>query len=163
VVGEQGGHIAEPAPLTGPLAQACIATRPARIHEAATLALPLTHRDSSNQPGVITTRSRRRLQLHEWIDRACDQATSFERELYIDCDGPSDTWLTELQTILEPTAAGLKVPATGRRSRMHRGAPNEDATRHHVTVLEIEYSGAGRALKSSKPSSTWAIVSRIRS
>jgi len=40
--------------------------------------------------------------LHEWIDRAGDQATSFERELYIDCDGPRDTWVTELQTILEP-------------------------------------------------------------
>jgi hypothetical protein len=40
--------------------------------------------------------------LHEWIDRSGDQATSFDRELYIDCDGPRDTWLTELQTILEP-------------------------------------------------------------
>ncbi len=40
--------------------------------------------------------------LHEWIERAGDQATSFERELYIDCDGPRDTWVTELQTILEP-------------------------------------------------------------
>jgi len=40
--------------------------------------------------------------LHEWVDRAGDQATSFERELYIDCDGPRDTWVTELQTILEP-------------------------------------------------------------
>ena len=40
--------------------------------------------------------------LHEWIDRAGDKATSFERELYIDCDGPRDTWVTELQTILEP-------------------------------------------------------------
>ena len=40
--------------------------------------------------------------LHEWIERSGDQATSFERELYIDCDGPRDTWVTELQTILEP-------------------------------------------------------------
>jgi len=40
--------------------------------------------------------------LHEWVDRAGEQATSFERELYIDCDGPRDTWVTELQTILEP-------------------------------------------------------------
>jgi DNA-binding transcriptional MerR regulator len=39
--------------------------------------------------------------LHEWIDRAGEQATSFDRELYIDCDGPPDTWVTELQTILE--------------------------------------------------------------
>ena len=40
--------------------------------------------------------------LHEWIERSGDQATSFERELYIDCDGPRDTWVTELQAILEP-------------------------------------------------------------
>jgi DNA-binding transcriptional MerR regulator len=40
--------------------------------------------------------------LHEWIDKNGDQATPFERELYIDCDGPCDTWVTELQAILEP-------------------------------------------------------------
>ena len=40
--------------------------------------------------------------LHEWIDQTGDQATSFDRELYIDCDGPRDTWVTELQTILAP-------------------------------------------------------------
>jgi DNA-binding transcriptional MerR regulator len=39
--------------------------------------------------------------LHEWIDRAGEHATSFDRELYIDCDGPRDTWLTELQTVLD--------------------------------------------------------------
>ncbi len=38
--------------------------------------------------------------LHEWIDRSGDKATSFDRELYLDCDGPRDTWVTELQTIL---------------------------------------------------------------
>ena len=38
--------------------------------------------------------------LHEWIE-AGEQATSSERELYIDCDGPRDTWVTEPQTILE--------------------------------------------------------------
>jgi DNA-binding transcriptional MerR regulator len=38
--------------------------------------------------------------LHKWIDRAGEQATSFERELYIDCDGPRDTWVTELQALL---------------------------------------------------------------
>lgn len=38
--------------------------------------------------------------LHEWVDRSGDQATSFDRELYVDCDGPRDTWVTELQTIL---------------------------------------------------------------
>lgn len=40
--------------------------------------------------------------LHEWIDRNGDQAMSFDRELYIDCDGPRDTWVTELQTVLAP-------------------------------------------------------------
>jgi DNA-binding transcriptional MerR regulator len=40
--------------------------------------------------------------LHEWIDQTGDRATSSERELYIDCDGPRDTWVTELQAILEP-------------------------------------------------------------
>jgi DNA-binding transcriptional MerR regulator len=39
--------------------------------------------------------------LHEWIDRTGDRATPFDRELYIDCDGPHDSWVTELQTILE--------------------------------------------------------------
>jgi DNA-binding transcriptional MerR regulator len=42
--------------------------------------------------------------LHEWIDRTGDRATSFERELYIDCDGPRDTWVTELQAILASDA-----------------------------------------------------------
>ena len=40
--------------------------------------------------------------LHEWIDRNGDRATSFDRELYIDCDGAPETWVTELQAILQP-------------------------------------------------------------
>lgn len=40
--------------------------------------------------------------LHEWIDRTGNKPTSFDRELYIDCDGPRDTWVTELQTVLAP-------------------------------------------------------------
>lgn len=40
--------------------------------------------------------------LHEWVDKTGNQATSSERELYIDCDGPRDTWVTELQAILKP-------------------------------------------------------------
>jgi len=39
--------------------------------------------------------------LHEWVDRTGAQATVFERELYIDCDGPRDTWVTELQVLVE--------------------------------------------------------------
>jgi DNA-binding transcriptional MerR regulator len=40
--------------------------------------------------------------LHEWVDQTGAQATAFERELYIDCDGPRDTWVTELQVLMEP-------------------------------------------------------------
>jgi DNA-binding transcriptional MerR regulator len=45
--------------------------------------------------------------LHEWIEQTGDQTTPFERELYIDCDGPRDTWVTELQAILEPARASF--------------------------------------------------------
>lgn len=38
--------------------------------------------------------------IHDWIGHAGHRATSFERELYIDCDGPRDTWVTELQTVI---------------------------------------------------------------
>ena len=31
-----------------------------------------------------------------------EQTTGFEREVYLDCDGPRDTWVTELQVILAP-------------------------------------------------------------
>jgi DNA-binding transcriptional MerR regulator len=48
--------------------------------------------------------------LHEWIDLADEQATPFERELYIDCDGPPDTWVTELQAVLEPTKEASAAP-----------------------------------------------------
>lgn len=40
--------------------------------------------------------------IHEWIEGTGDRASSFARELYIDCDGPHDTWVTELQVLLEP-------------------------------------------------------------
>ena len=40
--------------------------------------------------------------LHQWIERTGDRATAFERELYLDCDGPPETWVTELQSLLEP-------------------------------------------------------------
>jgi DNA-binding transcriptional MerR regulator len=39
--------------------------------------------------------------LHEWVVRTGERATSFDRELYLDCDGLRDTWVTELQTVLE--------------------------------------------------------------
>jgi DNA-binding transcriptional MerR regulator len=40
--------------------------------------------------------------LHEWVERHGERATVFDREVYLDCDGPPDTWVTELQTVLEP-------------------------------------------------------------
>jgi DNA-binding transcriptional MerR regulator len=51
--------------------------------------------------------------LHEWVDQTGAQATAFERELYIDCDGPRDTWVTELQVLMEP------APVTGQTAASH--------------------------------------------
>jgi len=48
--------------------------------------------------------------LHAWVDRAGERAGSLDRELYIDCDGPRDTWVTELQTVLEPRRS---IPGEG--------------------------------------------------
>ncbi len=44
--------------------------------------------------------------LHEWVDQTGARATAFERELYLDCDGPRDTWVTELQVLMEPAPVG---------------------------------------------------------
>jgi DNA-binding transcriptional MerR regulator len=38
--------------------------------------------------------------LGDWITQTGAQATPIDREVYIDCDGPPDTWITELQTVL---------------------------------------------------------------
>lgn len=40
--------------------------------------------------------------LHDWVERNGDRASTEEREVYVDCDGPPETWVTELQAILEP-------------------------------------------------------------
>jgi DNA-binding transcriptional MerR regulator len=40
--------------------------------------------------------------LHDWAERTGEQTTGFEREVYLDCDGSRDTWVTELQAILAP-------------------------------------------------------------
>ena len=40
--------------------------------------------------------------LHAWAERTGEQTTGLEREVYLDCDGPRDTWVTELQAILAP-------------------------------------------------------------
>ncbi|MBO0834673.1 MAG: MerR family transcriptional regulator [Actinobacteria bacterium] len=50
--------------------------------------------------------------LHEWVDKTGGQATAFERELYIDCDGPRDTWVTELQVLMEPAPVAGQTAAS---------------------------------------------------
>ena len=40
--------------------------------------------------------------LHDWAHRTGEQTTGFEREVYLDCDGPRETWVTELQVVLAP-------------------------------------------------------------
>lgn len=41
--------------------------------------------------------------IHDWVQRTGETATRFEREVYLDCEGPRETWVTELQVILEPS------------------------------------------------------------
>lgn len=38
--------------------------------------------------------------IQDWITQAGHTATGALRELYLDCDGPRDTWVTELQTVI---------------------------------------------------------------
>ena len=40
--------------------------------------------------------------IHDWVGQTGERATDVDREVYLDCDGPLDTWVTELQTILQP-------------------------------------------------------------
>ncbi len=40
--------------------------------------------------------------LHAWIAESGEQETGELREIYLDCDGPRDTWVVELQLALEP-------------------------------------------------------------
>jgi DNA-binding transcriptional MerR regulator len=40
--------------------------------------------------------------LHAWVERTGHRTACHEREVYIDCDGPRDTWVTELQATLAP-------------------------------------------------------------
>jgi len=42
--------------------------------------------------------------LQDWAERTGEQTLGLEREVYLDCDGPRETWVTELQTILAPKA-----------------------------------------------------------
>ena len=42
--------------------------------------------------------------LRQWIIEAGETATGEYREVYLDCDGPRDTWVVELQLALTPRA-----------------------------------------------------------
>ena len=37
-----------------------------------------------------------------WLEAAGEQADGYTREVYLDCDGPPDTWVTEIQYALRP-------------------------------------------------------------
>jgi hypothetical protein len=39
--------------------------------------------------------------IHDWLERTGERPTRYEREVYVDCDGPRDAWVTELQSLLE--------------------------------------------------------------
>jgi effector-binding domain-containing protein len=39
--------------------------------------------------------------LQTWIEAAGEKAVGYSREIYLNCDGPLDTWVTELQFVLE--------------------------------------------------------------
>ncbi len=39
--------------------------------------------------------------LHERIDAAGEQPVGSSREIYLSCSGPRDTWITELQFVLQ--------------------------------------------------------------
>jgi hypothetical protein len=55
--------------------------------------LPCTESVSCGDPAQFASAFRA---LHEWVDQTGARATPFERELYIDCEGPRDTWVSEL-------------------------------------------------------------------
>lgn len=42
--------------------------------------------------------------LHAWAREAGETGTGESREVYLDCDGPRDTWVVELQIALTPKA-----------------------------------------------------------
>jgi effector-binding domain-containing protein len=44
--------------------------------------------------------------LMRWADTTGERIEGYSREVYLDCDGPPDTWVTELQYALveEPAA-----------------------------------------------------------
>jgi effector-binding domain-containing protein len=37
-----------------------------------------------------------------WAEQTGERVDGYSREMYLDCDGDPDTWVTELQFVLEP-------------------------------------------------------------
>jgi DNA-binding transcriptional MerR regulator len=46
--------------------------------------------------------------LRAWIDQAGEEEAGELREIYLDCDGPRDTWVVELQLALEPPSPTIQ-------------------------------------------------------
>jgi DNA-binding transcriptional MerR regulator len=51
--------------------------------------------------GNMTTVSASYQALQQWMEAAGEEPDGYSREIYLDCDGPRDRWVTELQFVLK--------------------------------------------------------------
>ena len=69
--------------------------------------------------------------LRSWLEQAGERPAGESREIYLQCDGPRDTWVVELQLALEertqPPIDVRDVPAAG--------GPHQRIRRHLPGVL----------------------------
>ena len=49
--------------------------------------------------------------LLRWTEDTGEHIEGYSREIYLECDGPPDTWVTELQFVLGPRDIGRAVPS----------------------------------------------------
>ena len=49
--------------------------------------------------------------LLRWTEDTGEHIEGYSREVYLECDGPPDTWVTELQFVLGPRDIGRAVPS----------------------------------------------------
>ena len=49
--------------------------------------------------------------LLRWTEDTVEHIEGYSREIYLECDGPPDTWVTELQFVLGPRDIGRAVPS----------------------------------------------------
>ncbi|HEV2992761.1 MAG TPA: MerR family transcriptional regulator [Acidimicrobiia bacterium] len=49
--------------------------------------------------------------LLRWAEDTGERIEGYGREIYLECDGPPDTWVTELQFVLGPRDIGRTVPS----------------------------------------------------